>query len=109
MGRSGLTLMWMYVMFDLPVIQPEDRKQATDFRKFLLNEGFIMAQFSVYYKLIGGKDEIHKYSSHVEKALPQKGKVDIFSITDKQYGNIITFRARNKKKGPKKAVQYQLF
>ena len=96
-------------MFDLPVVESEERKQATDFRNFLLNEGFIMAQFSVYYKLIGGKDEIPKYTGRVEKALPPKGKVDILSITDKQYGNIITFRSKKKEKGPKSAVQYQLF
>ena len=45
--------MWMYVMFDLPVVEPDERKSATDFRNFLLDEGFIMAQFSVYYKLRG--------------------------------------------------------
>lgn len=101
--------MWMYVMFDLPVIEKEERKQAANFRNYLLDEGFIMAQFSVYYKLIGGKDEIPKYTRRVEKALPPKGKVDIISITDKQYGNIITFRAKKREKGPKKAVQYQLF
>ena len=109
MGHNGLQLMWMYVMFDLPVVEKEERKQATDFRNYLLNEGFIMAQFSVYYKLIGGKDEIPKYATRVEKALPPKGKVDIISITDKQYGNIITFRSKKRGRGPKKAIQYQLF
>jgi len=101
--------MWMYVMFDLPVVEKEERKMATKFRNHLLDEGFIMAQFSVYYKLIGGKEEIPKYAKRVEKALPPKGKVDILSITDKQYGNIITYRARKTQKGPKKAAQYLLF
>lgn len=101
--------MWMYVMFDLPVVEPDERKSATDFRNFLLDEGFIMAQFSVYYKLIGGKDDIPKYTNRVEKVLPPNGKVDILSITDKQYGNIVTFRSRKRATGQKRALQYQLF
>ena len=101
--------MWMYVMFDLPVVEALERKQATDFRNFLLDEGFIMAQFSVYYKLIGGKDEIPKFRKRIERALPPKGKVDILSITDKQYGNIISYRSRSKEKTKKRAIQYQLF
>ena len=109
MAKNGFSLMWMYVMFDLPVVEPDDRKRAVEFRNFLLDEGFIMAQFSVYYKLIGGKDAIPKYTNRVQKALPPSGKVDILSITDKQYGNITTFRSRKRENGPKKAIQYWLF
>ena len=96
-------------MFDLPVVKKEERKRATQFRNSLLDEGFVMAQFSVYYKLIGGKEEIPKYAKRIESALPPKGQVDIINITDRQYGNIITFRSRKKGKPLKKAVQYQLF
>lgn len=101
--------MWMYVMFDLPVIEPEERKQAADFRNFLLDQGFTMAQFSVYYKLVGGKEDIPKYVKYLEMALPPKGKVDVICITDKQYGNIITFRSQKRKKCVKRAIQYELF
>lgn len=44
--------MWMMVLFDLPVLEKEERKEASDFRKFLLDEGFTMSQFSVYLKLL---------------------------------------------------------
>ena len=101
--------MWMYVMFDLPVVEEEERKGAANFRNYLLDEGFAMAQFSVYYKLVGGKEEVPKYAKRIEGAMPPKGKVDILSITDKQYGNIITFRSRKRRNGPKKPIQYRLF
>ena len=41
---SGYRIMWMMVLFDLPVIDPEERKAATGFRNFLLDQGFEMAQ-----------------------------------------------------------------
>ena len=47
---SGVKLMWMIVMFDLPVGTDKERKKATKFRNFLLDEGFSMSQFSVYLK-----------------------------------------------------------
>jgi len=96
-------------MFDLPVVEAEERKRAADFRNYLLDEGFTMAQFSVYYKLVGGKEKIPKYAKRIEEVMPPKGKVDILSITDKQYGNIITFRSRRRQNEPKRPVQYRLF
>ena len=44
---SGVKLMWMIVMFDLPVGTDKERKRATKFINFLLDEGFSMSQFSV--------------------------------------------------------------
>ena len=41
---------WLVVAFDLPVLSPLQRKTATGFRKFLLDDGFQMMQFSVYIR-----------------------------------------------------------
>jgi CRISPR-associated protein Cas2 len=43
--------MRMLLMFDLPTDTQEDKKAYRKFRKFLLSEGFIMHQYSVYSKL----------------------------------------------------------
>lgn len=101
-------LMWMLVLFDLPVIEKEERKAATDFRNFLLDNGFSMIQFSIYTKLFSGKDSCEKYYKLISKNLPTNGKVDILTITDKQYGNIISYNSGSKiqKKQPE---QYLLF
>lgn len=42
----------MLLMFDLPTETAEDRKNYRRFRKFLLSEGFLMHQYSVYSKLL---------------------------------------------------------
>ena len=44
--------MRMILMFDMPTDTVEERKAYRKFRKFLLSEGFIMHQYSVYSKLL---------------------------------------------------------
>ena len=90
--------MWMLVLFDLPVVEKKDRKAASDFRNFLLDHGFSLVQFSIYIKLFSGKDACEKYYRLIARNLPAEGKVDILTITDRQYGNIISYNAGEKKK-----------
>ena len=94
--------MWMLVLFDLPVLEPEERKEATKFRNFLLDCGFQMVQFSVYTRLLSGKDSAIKHTKQIEQHLPENGKVEIICITDKQYENIISFDSS--KKTTKKSI-----
>lgn len=106
---SAYRIMWMMVLFDLPVTGKPERKAATDFRTFLLDQGFEMAQFSVYVRCCSGKEQTETYTRRVEGHLPEGGKVDIVYFTDKQYENIVSFRAR--KRGPerKNPEQFALF
>ena len=106
---SVYRIMWMMVLFDLPVVESEERKAATDFRNFLKDQGFEMAQFSVYVRHTPGKEAVEALTRKVESALPQGGKVDILQFTDKQYENIISFRGRTKQPPPKNPEQYVLF
>jgi CRISPR-associated protein Cas2 len=39
---NAYRIMWIFVMFDLPVGTDKERKAATDFRKKLLKDGFSM-------------------------------------------------------------------
>ena len=100
--------MWMLVLFDLPVVEKKDRKAATDFRNFLLDNGFSMVQFSIYTKLFSGKDACEKYYRLITKNLPSEGKVDILTITDRQYGNIISYDSGTKiqKKQPEQLLLF---
>jgi CRISPR-associated protein Cas2 len=101
--------MWMIVLFDLPVVSPEERKVASAFRKTLLDQGFHMSQFSVYYRLISGKEALDGYIRVIQKQLPPKGKVDILAITDKQYENIVSFSGKKKEKNNQNPTQLYLF
>ena len=101
--------MWMLVMFDLPVLEKQDRKAATDFRKALLDMGFEMSQLSVYMRFCTSQTQVDTLCRSVERALPQGGKVNIFQFTDKQYERAITYHGRNKQPAQKAPDQFDLF
>lgn len=86
---NGYRLMWIMVMFDLPVVEPEERKAATQFRNFLEKEGFGMCQFSVYAKYCGPREKLESLVNTVNAHIPPKGRVNILSFTDKQFGRIV--------------------
>ncbi|WP_240470407.1 CRISPR-associated endonuclease Cas2 [Helcococcus sueciensis] len=73
------------VFFDLPTITLEDKKQYRDFRKFLLSEGFIMMQESVYCKLSLNQTNVRTVKERIEKRKPKSGIVQILTITEKQF------------------------
>jgi CRISPR-associated protein Cas2 len=109
MALSGYRLMWMMVLFDLPVLTKKERKAATKFRKFLLDQGFEMSQFSVYLRFCAGKEQSEAYTRHVQRNVPETGKVHIVYFTDKQYENIVCFDGRKREPGRKNPEQYALF
>ena len=106
---SGYRLMWMMVLFDLPVLTKRERKDATKFRKFLLDQGFDMCQFSVYMRFCAGKEQAEVYTKRVESALPPSGDVQIIYFTDKQYENIVSFSGARRKTANKNPQQFTLF
>lgn len=88
---SGYRIMWLLVMFDLPVITKPERKQATRFRQFLLNEGFEMSQFSVYLRHTHSREKAQSLAKRVVAQVPPAGKVSVLFFTDKQFGEIISY------------------
>ena len=106
---SGYRLMWILVMFDLPVVEREERKAATVFRNTLLDMGFEMSQFSVYLRFCSSNKQIETYCNKVEEALPAGGHVNILQFTDKQYERILSFYAGTKQSTPKIPDQFDLF
>jgi CRISPR-associated protein Cas2 len=101
--------MWVAVMFDLPVVEKAERKAATDFRKSLLDMGFEMAQFSVYMRFCTSQAQIDTYCKRVETALPEGGKVNILTFTDKQYERIVSYLGKAKQPSKKSPDQFDLF
>ena len=101
--------MWLMVMFDLPVVEQDDRKAATAFRNTLLDMGFEMAQFSVYMRFCAGQARLETYRRRIEQLLPGGGKVKMVTFTDKQYEHITSFTGRAKLPPGKAPNQYDLF
>lgn len=77
------------VFFDLPTILEKDKRNYQKFRKFLIQDGFLMMQESVYSKLILNTQQSELLIKRVEKNTPSKGLVQILVVTENQYSKII--------------------
>ena len=99
--------MRILIFFDLPVVKREDRKEYQSFRKFLLNNGYTMIQYSVYSRICNGMDGVNKHVSRLKKNLPSKRSVRYLQITEKQY-NQMKFLVGSPKKQEKYINSKQL-
>lgn len=76
------------VFFDLPNIYAKDKRNYLLFRKFLMNEGFIMMQESVYSKLVLNSQQSELLIQKIRKNAPKKGIIQLLTVTENQYAKI---------------------
>ena len=80
--------MRMIVFFDLPTLTQKDLREYRYFRKFLLSNGFIMMQESVYSKLVLNNNSGNLIKKQLDKNLPSSGIVQILTITERQFSEL---------------------
>ncbi len=73
------------MLFDLPVKEKAAQKAATKFRKFLIDDGYLMLQYSVYTRVCNGYDAVKTHEKRLKAHLPENGSVRLLTITEKQY------------------------
>lgn len=106
---GGLEVMWVIVMFDLPTETKEERKDYSKFRKFLLEDGFVMMQYSVYMRHSSSDENAIVHTSRVKSILPPNGEIRIIKITDKQFSKIEVFYGKKRKSTEKAPEQLSFF
>lgn len=73
------------MFFDLPVKTKTQRREAAQFRKFLINDGYHMLQYSVYARICNGTDAVEKHRARLKRSLPDNGAIRMMVITEKQF------------------------
>ena len=106
---SAYQVMWLYVFFDLPTNTKAQRHAAAKFRKELLQDGFIMMQYSVYIRHCASKESIEVHLKRVKTIAPAEGIVTVLQITDKQFGNTIHFVGKRTQPPPETPMQLEFF
>lgn len=76
---------WLIVAFDLPVKTREQRKRATDFRQFLLDDGYLMVQLSVYARSCVSFARQETHLDRLKRSLPCEGSVRAWFLTRAQW------------------------
>ncbi|MFD0892396.1 CRISPR-associated endonuclease Cas2 [Luteolibacter ambystomatis] len=99
---------WLMVAFDLPVKTKAERKRATDFRKFLLDDGFQMIQFSVYARpcVTFARQETHL--RRIRLAVPEEGSIRAIYITKAQWERAYIIHGKPAKEAPPEEIPEQI-
>lgn len=106
---NGYAIMWLYVMFDLPVATKSQRKVAACFRKNLIKDGFAMHQFSVYIRHCASNEAAAVHIGRIKNIVPDEGLISILKVTDKQFGDTIQFVGQKRTLPPPTPVQLEFF
>jgi len=109
MELNGYKIMWVFVFFDLPTETKRDRKNASNFRKSLIKDGFDMMQYSVYIRHCASSESADVHEKRVRSFVPPKGKVSVLRITDKQFSKIINIWGKNDEPPAPPPLQLELF
>lgn len=80
--------MRIMVMFDLPTLTLDNKREYTRFRKFLVKSGFMMLQESVYCKLALNTTVADAVIRNIKKNKPNDGLVQMIMITEKQFSKM---------------------
>ena len=81
-------MMRLLIMFDLPVDTANERKEYRQFRQRLINEGFLMIQYSVYERVCVSRKTANFLENRIKKFLPSSGTVQALMVTEKQYNDM---------------------
>ncbi|MEE0264494.1 MAG: CRISPR-associated endonuclease Cas2, partial [Acutalibacteraceae bacterium] len=80
--------MRILVMFDLPVDTAVNRRNYSKFRRYLIKNGFMMLQESIYVKLALNQNNATSIKDGIKKNKPDEGLVQILTITEKQFSKM---------------------
>lgn len=82
--------MWLLVLYDLPVVGEQDRKEYARFHQSIRKRGYEMMQFSVYRKFVGTPDRSERELAKLVHLCPKKGHISVLAVTEKQMGRMTT-------------------
>lgn len=106
---NGYRIVWLYVMFDLPVETKAQRKHAAQFGKNLVKDGFGMHQFSVYIRHCASYESATVHINRIKHMVPDEGSVSILKVTDKQFESTVNFVGKKYKPPPAAPLQLEFF
>jgi CRISPR-associated protein Cas2 len=99
---------WLVVAFDLPVISKEQRKAYTNFRKFLIEDGFQMLQFSVYARPMVSHARMQTHVRRLRKNIPPEGSIRAIFVTQSQWDRSFVLYGKPPEEFPPEGLPDQL-
>lgn len=85
---ARIRYMRLIVFFDLPVQTAKQRKDYRLFRKFLLKDGYLQLQESVYAKLVMNDGAAGAAIARLRKNRPPSGLVQAMNVSEAAYATM---------------------
>ena len=98
----------MIVAFDLPVVTKDERKEATAFRKFLLEDGYQMMQYSVYIRSLVSHARMDTHIRRLKSKIPSDGAVRAIFVTESQWQHSFVVYGKTKSRQTPEQLPEQL-
>ena len=108
MDTEKFKMGWLVVAFDLPVVEKEQRKAATDFRQYLLDDGYTMMQFSVYIRACVSFARQETHMERLKRHLPPEGTVRAVYVTRAQWERSFVIHGQPAKEVSAEALPEQI-
>ena len=108
MDTEKFKMGWLVVAFDLPVMSKVQRKAATNFRNWLLDDGYQMIQFSVYARpcVTFARQETHL--RRIRQVVPSEGSIRAIYITKAQWERAFIIHGKPAKEVPAEEMPEQI-
>lgn len=87
--ENRVRFMRLMVFFDLPVETAKQRKEYRLFRKFLIKDGYLMQQESVYSRLVTTDAAASRAIERLRKHRPTGGVVQVLRVSERQYETMV--------------------
>ena len=80
--------MRILIFFDLPTETLENKREYRKFHRFLVKNGFLMMQESVYCRMLLTPSSGNAVLDIIRKNRPTEGIVQILTVTEKQFAGM---------------------
>lgn len=90
--------MRIVIFFDLPTLTARDLTEYRKFRKFLIKNGFIMMQESIYSRLVINRNSLALVKKKIKDNLPTGGSIQLLEVTENQFASIEYLRGKMQNK-----------
>ena len=80
--------MRLIVFFDLPTETSAQQREYRHFRKFLVRNGFVMMQESVYSKIVLNSTAAEAVRENIRKHKTSGGLIEMLVVTERQFERI---------------------
>ena len=87
--KASYRIMRVFVLFDLPSVSKKEKRNYVRFRKDLMDDGFIMLQYSIYTRFCRNLQDAKKHVQRVQSFAPRDGNVRILYVSERQFEEMI--------------------